>query len=39
VELTRGQVEDSLSVNPFEGVDTFPVTFGDFVTLYENHLG
>jgi hypothetical protein len=26
-----------LSFDPFEGVESFPVTFGDFVKLYENH--
>jgi acyl carrier protein len=37
--LIVARLEDSLNVDPFEAVDTFPVTFGDFVKLYENHLG
>jgi hypothetical protein len=32
------RLEDSLGVDPFNAVETveFPVTFGDFVRLYEN---
>lgn len=32
------RLEDSLGVDPFNAADTveFPVTFGDFVRLYEN---
>jgi hypothetical protein len=37
--LIVARLEDSLNVDPFESVDAFPVTFGDFVTLYEKHAG
>jgi hypothetical protein len=37
--LIVARLEDSLSVDPFESVDAFPVTFGDFVALYEKHAG
>jgi acyl carrier protein len=37
--LIVARLEDSLNVDPFEAVDSFPVTFGDFVKLYENHRG
>ena len=33
--LIVARLEDSLGVDPFEYADSFPVTFGDFVTLYE----
>jgi aryl carrier-like protein len=33
--LIVARLEDSLNVDPFDSVDTFPVTFGDFVKLYE----
>jgi hypothetical protein len=35
--LVVARLEDTLSFDPFEGVESFPVTFGDFVKLYENH--
>lgn len=35
--LIVARLEDSLNVDPFDSVDSFPVTFGDFVKLYENH--
>lgn len=35
--LIVARLEDSLNVDPFESVDSFPVTFGDFLKLYENH--
>ncbi len=37
--LIVARLEDSLGFDPFETADTFPVTFGDFVRLYENHSG
>jgi acyl carrier protein len=33
--LIVARLEDSLGVDPFEHAESFPVTFGDFVTLYE----
>jgi acyl carrier protein len=35
--LIVARLEDSLNVDPFDTVDTFPVTFGDFVKLYEKN--
>ena len=35
--LIVARLEDTLGVDPFQNVDSFPVTFGDFVNLYENH--
>ena len=37
--LVVARLEDELGIDPFEGTgDTkFPVTFGDFVKLYENY--
>ncbi len=35
--LVVARLEDALGFDPFEAVDTFPVTFGDFVALYEGH--
>jgi acyl carrier protein len=29
------RLEDALGYDPFETADSFPVTFGDFVKLYE----
>jgi hypothetical protein len=37
--LIVARLEDALGVDPFETVDRFPVTFGDFVSLYEAHPG
>ena len=34
--LIVARLEDSLGFDPFATVDSFPVTFGDFVKLYEN---
>jgi Phosphopantetheine attachment site len=34
--LIVARLEDALGYDPFESADTFPVTFGDFVKLYEN---
>lgn len=31
------QLEDTLGCDPFSEANTFPVTFGDFVKLYESH--
>ena len=33
------RLEDLLGIDPFNAADVleFPVTFGDFVALYENH--
>lgn len=35
--LIVARLEDSLGFDPFDSVDRFPVTFGDFVQLYEGH--
>lgn len=35
--LIVARLEDSLGFDPFETAESFPVTFGDFVRLYENH--
>ena len=37
--LIVARLEDALGFDPFDvtGEVTFPVTFGDFVKLYENH--
>jgi hypothetical protein len=39
--LIVARLEDSLGVDPFDTADevSFPVTFGDFVRLYERHPG
>ncbi len=39
--LIVARLEDSLGFDPFDSTDDlkFPVTFGDFVKLYENHPG
>ena len=37
--LIVARLEDSLGVDPFDSVERFPVTFGDFVRLYESHSG
>jgi acyl carrier protein len=29
------RLEDTFNIDPFEDLDAFPVTFGEFVTLYE----
>jgi acyl carrier protein len=36
--LIVARLEDALGIDPFSAADTleFPVTFGDFVRLYEN---
>ena len=33
--LIVARLEDRLNSDPFEFLDSFPVTFGDFVKLYE----
>ena len=33
------RLEDALSFDPFETAEKFPVTFGDFVALYEKKPG
>jgi acyl carrier protein len=33
--LIVARLEDSLGLDPFEYADSFPVTFGDFVALYQ----
>ncbi len=35
--LIVSRLEDSLGIDPFESAEKFPVTFGDFVALYEGH--
>ncbi len=34
--LIVARLEDQLGCDPFERAGSFPVTFGDFVTLYES---
>ncbi len=34
--LIAARLEDTLGYDPFENAKKFPVTFGDFVTLYES---
>jgi acyl carrier protein len=36
--LIVARLEDSLGVDPFEYAESFPVTFGDFIALYEKSL-
>jgi acyl carrier protein len=33
--LIVARLEDALGYDPFDGARSFPVTFGDFVRLYE----
>jgi len=33
--LIAARLEESLGFDPFESAERFPVTFGDFVRLYE----
>jgi len=35
--LIVARLEETLGHDPFESARTFPVTFGDFVKLYEQH--
>jgi hypothetical protein len=35
--LIVARLEDALNLDPFESVDSFPVTFGEFVKLYEKN--
>ena len=35
--LIVARLEDSVGFDPFATIERFPVTFGDFVKLYENH--
>jgi acyl carrier protein len=37
--LIVARLEDALGFDPFESVERFPVTFGDFVKLYESSPG
>lgn len=37
--LIVARLEDSLGFDPFDAVERFPVTFGDFVNLYEHPPG
>jgi len=32
--LIVARLEDTFNADPFESLDAFPVTFGDFVSLY-----
>jgi acyl carrier protein len=34
--LIVARLEEELGYDPFEGAQTFPITFGDFVKLYED---
>lgn len=35
--LIVARLEDTLGYDPFDTAETFPVTFRDFVTLYDRH--
>ena len=35
--LIVARLEERLGYDPFEAARSFPVTFGDFVNLYEGH--
>ena len=35
--LIAAQLEETLGCNPFDTADQFPVTFGDFVQLYDSY--
>jgi acyl carrier protein len=35
--LIVARLEEALGYDPFDTAESFPVTFGDFVKLYENH--
>ena len=35
--LIVARLEDSVGFDPFATIERFPVTFGDFVKLYEAH--
>jgi hypothetical protein len=37
--LIVARLEDSVGFDPFATIERFPVTFGDFVKLYEAHPG
>lgn len=37
--LIVARLEDALGYDPFESAEHFPVTFGDFVRLYESSAG
>jgi acyl carrier protein len=37
--LIAARLEDVLGFDPFDAVESFPVTFGDFVNLYESRSG
>jgi hypothetical protein len=37
--LIAARLEDSLGLDPFDAIDKFPVTFGDFLNLYQTHPG
>ncbi|HUN73046.1 MAG TPA: acyl carrier protein [Steroidobacteraceae bacterium] len=36
--LIVARLEDTLGYDPFDEVERFPVTFGDFVRLYESRV-
>jgi len=35
--LIVARLEEALGYDPFDTAESFPVTFGDFVKLYESH--
>jgi acyl carrier protein len=35
--LIVARLEEALGYDPFDTAESFPVTFGDFVKLYENY--
>ncbi len=35
--LIVARLEDALNVDPFESLDSFPTTFGEFVKLYDSN--
>jgi hypothetical protein len=37
--LIVARLEDTVGFDPFATIERFPVTFGDFVKLYEAHPG
>lgn len=37
--LIVARLEEALGYDPFDTAESFPVTFGDFVKLYESHAG
>lgn len=36
IAVLVARLDDRLGVDPFAAIDSFPVTVGDFIALYEN---